>query len=188
MGLPTRNIRTNDENRALRAKFIENATSLLTKYAIPIETFVPKAIFEDNGEKYIKVYPTEASKGLDLYIELVTMNYEPVLSETGAREIRKWKYNPHYKDEYKNQVLMTVDVYLIPIAELLIITNETGSIPAKTENLQTKNIQTLSTVKGRSLTSDAKFSDMTLRDFFAILHKKPVSSKPWLNNLIEENP
>lgn len=184
MSLQTKNVRTNDENRALRAKFIEEATPILTKYNIPVENFVPKAIFEDNNEKYIKIYPGEVSKGLDLYVELVTLNYEPVLSAEGIREIRKWKYNPHYKDEYRlmTTAIMTGDVYLIPIIELEIISKENK----EETTIKTRNIPTLDTLKGKSLNTDAKYSEMTIRDYVAIKYKKPVSQKQWLNNLIEK--
>jgi hypothetical protein len=177
-GISTKTVRTNDENRALRAKFIESSLPILEKYNIPAESFVPKAIFEDNGEKYIKLYPGEAAKGKDLYIEFVTLNYEPILVDGNNREILVWKYNPHYKEEYRSHEVMTTEVYLIPILELTVVGNEKS-------NLKTTNIGTVTPVKGRSLMTDAPYSQMTIRDYFAIFHKKPVSSKPWLNELIK---
>jgi hypothetical protein len=36
-----------------------------------------------------------------------------------------------------------------------------------------------------TLTNDAPISDMTIRDLAAILLKKPVSKKEWLNELIK---
>jgi hypothetical protein len=33
--------------------------------------------------------------------------------------------------------------------------------------------------------SDAPYSEMTIRDYYAIQTGKPVSAKPWLNELIK---
>ena len=185
MTLSTKNIRSNDENRALRAKFIEEVTPILKENSIPLEKFIPKAVFEDNNETYVKLFPGELGKESDFYIELVTQNYEPLLSAEGVREIRYWKYNPHYKDEYKHQVLMTVDVYLIPILELPIVgSHKVETIKATPVKPVDNSGKDKIPPRGISLTKDAPYSSMTIRDYFAITHKKPVSFKPWLNELI----
>lgn len=183
--LQTRSVRTTDENRAKRSEFMEGAQPLLTKYNIPVEVFLPKAVVEENNEKFIRLYPMEIAKNSDLYIELVTLNYEPVRSSDGVREIRLWKYNPHYDAEYHKINILNSDVYLIPIAEMTVISKETEK--AAPVALKTKEVPTLDKVVGKSLLTDIPFNEMTVRDFVAIYYRKPLSRKKWLNDLITNN-
>lgn len=177
------NVQNITEKRALRSKFFDEASSILETYNIPSDIFLPKAIVDDGEEKYIKLYPAELARKSNFYIELVTTDYEPILSSNGNRQIRFWKFNPHYAEEYKKMTLSMVEIYLVPIIELVIINPEKSSSQPK---LQTKGITTLETVKGKSLNTDAPFNTMSIRDFVAILHKTPVSHKSWLNDLINK--
>jgi hypothetical protein len=93
-----------------------------------------------------------------------------------------WKlhFNPHWEDEY--DTTPTTDSalrYLIPVSELVKV-----KAPAKT--IATRSgVEITEFEEFSSLMDDAPVSDMTIRDLAAILLKKPVSSKSWLNDLVK---
>jgi hypothetical protein len=114
------------------------------------------------------LFPGELKSEKDIYIEKVSKEYEP---EDPERTLYKWKYNPHYRDEYETkQIGPTNDAcYIVPFNELIKVelNNEADEfdIPDPTEDLP--------------------ISELTIRDLTAILTSKPVSLKPWLNKIIK---
>ena len=90
----------------------------------------------------------------------------------------KWNYNPFYKEEYETTVPNEKgDVrYLIPVSELV-------KIEMGIENVETTALEDFADLMDPDL--DAPLSSMTVRDIAAILLKKPVSNKKWLNDLIK---
>lgn len=129
------------------------------------------------------------------------------------RPLFKCKHNPYFAEEYdvKEGTNSNGDNYLaytIPLSELTVIMSDGSEI---THNLYEKRKAeapreqiTLSVfpnfeeqfipklkVKTEELsldlpTEDEGMSEITIRDFAAIIWRKPVSSKTWLNDLIKQ--
>jgi hypothetical protein len=125
-------------------------------------------------------FKSELSKGEDIYTEYVSIALD---SEDPTRTLYKWSYNSFYDEEYE-----TTDAnanghvrYLIPVSELIKIKPETKT---ETKNTETQGLfPDFDDLMDSDL--DAPLSSLTVRDLAAILLKKPVSNKKWLNDLIK---
>jgi hypothetical protein len=136
---------------------------------IPDALFFPKMAYFPKGgdEKVLSFFPSELKKGYDIYTEFVSRDYE---AEDAERTLWKWSYNPHWEEEYE----ATPDAqprHLVPVRELVKVT-----APISSKN-------SLDLFSETQL--DCPLSEMTVRDLAAILLKKPVSNKDWLNDLVK---
>lgn len=136
---------------------------------IPDALFFPKMAYYPKGgdEKVLSFFPSELKKGYDIYTEFVSRDYE---TEDAERTLWKWSYNPHWEEEYE-QTPDAQPRYLIPVRELIKVTVPTVSHNAL--DLFSQDLQ------------DIPMSEMTARDLAAILLRKPVSNKAWLNELVK---
>lgn len=136
--------------------------------------FYPKMAYRPKGkdELYISFWPSELKKGADIYTEFVDRDYN---SEDISRSLYRWMYNPHWESEYeKTEPNAAGQIrYLIPVSELHKVRIDYSTLP--------KN--TLETMEGLN-EEDAPISDMTIRDFAAIITGRKISSKKWLNDLL----
>jgi len=91
----------------------------------------------------------------------------------------KWRYNPHYEEEYeKTEPAANGHFrYLVPISELVKIEFDVQ------ENTETGMFPNFEEIMDPDL--DSPISQLTIRDVAAILLKKPVSHKNWLNEIIK---
>jgi len=136
--------------------------------------YIPKMAYQptDLQGLHMGFFESELDHGQDVYTEKVSMALEP---EDDDRTLYKWRFNPHYKTEYATSEPMSNGHvrYFIPMDEMEIITMPTeAEIAAKEFNLIDPE-------------RDAPIDQLTCRDVAALLLKKPVSSKSWINELIE---
>jgi hypothetical protein len=88
----------------------------------------------------------------------------------------KWVFNPHWRTEY-DVIEATESIqerYMIPVSELRVV--------------QQPVAQTQKEIKLPTLDlgpTDEPFNMLTIRDLAAIMLKKPVSNKQWLNEIIK---
>jgi len=106
-------------------------------------------------------------------------------------------YNAAFEEEYE---LNEKGSYLVPIEELRSIDPQSIAVTKyasveSTENTEAivfttnanpnlKNVPVYNAPASMDM-SDAPYSEMTIRDYYAIHTGKPVSAKPWLNELIK---
>lgn len=156
------------EMRAFHQEFM-NQHSRGEKYY-----FYPKVPFmRSNGVRVIGMFRSELEKpDENVYIETINLKYEALDKQ---RTLYKLKYNPHFKDEYE---LVGNDRYNVPLDELEIV----WQLPAL--QTQTSEMPTLSLIYDSENIEDNNLSQMTIRDLAAIMLKKPVSNKQWLNELV----
>lgn len=141
--------------------------------------FIPKCAYPPKGmsELHIGFFQSEVKKGKDIYTEFTSIDLEP---EDSTRTLYKWRFNPHYEEEYEKTDPAPNGHfrYLIPVSELIKVEFEqpseaaTGGFPDFDEIMDPDN--------------DAPLSQITVRDLAAIMLKKPVSQKKWLNDLISK--
>jgi hypothetical protein len=166
--------------------------------------FILKNAYFISGKKgrFIQLFESEVSKEKDIYTEFVNKELAPDLTD---RPLFKLKYNPFYKEEYEMETKMTeegreYDVYIVSVSELKVILEDSSEInyslyesglyekvkvspfPDFEKEYLSKEI----TLDDILVGEDAPINDMTITDFAAIMWKKPVSNKLWLNTLIEK--
>lgn len=153
----------------------------------PKMAYVPKF----GKEKVISFFPSEISRGQDIYTEFVSRDYNP---EDPDRKLWVWKHNPFYETEYQTSEPhpVTGDVrYLIPIDELIQANAseiedemDPNYVPWK-EDDEPASLDFSKTLPDADL-GDIPLSEMTMRDYAAIHLNKPVSRKKWLNDIINQ--
>ena len=155
----------------------------------PQALFYPKMAYVPAGSdvKIISFYPSEVGKGEDIYTEFVSRDYS---SEDPDRKLWKWKYNPHYKDEYDTAEphAVTGDIrYIVPVDELqeIIVVAPWEPQPEEEEKEEIASVDFDAALPDPD--QDAPVSDMTMRDYAAIHLNKAVSRKSWLNEIINSN-
>lgn len=148
--------------------------------------FIPKCAYQPSGMEglHLGFFESELKRGAgaDIYTEFVSIDLDP---EDPDRNLYKLRYNPHYAEEY-----VTTEPnsnghvrYLIPVDELIkieypeIIEEDNEEYPSSLF----PDFELMDPDK------DAPLNRMTIKDLFAVMHKKPVSDKKWLNDLINKS-
>jgi hypothetical protein len=155
--------------------------------------FVPKVAYLDGKlkEKVVSFFPSEMKKGTDIYVEFTTRDLQ---IEDKERILYKWTYNPWYADEYQMSEPHNATAdrrYLIPISELIAFKKATSDDTVEETNPFSPKRYVSTKVKEEldfelpNADLDLPFDQLTIRDLAAILLKKPVSMKPWLNEIIK---
>lgn len=181
-----------DEKRQKISVMYKHHKSFLDKHEVQERNFIPKLFYQDKGELVVAMFPSEISREQDLYIENASISYDPLDEK---RTLYKYAYNPHYKDEYRQTDIvgsLQQPRYLVPVAELTIVSQSTEPVAT----LRTKEVMVA--VKEEKPTTAAReekpvkpedclMSEITVRDHLAMKYNKPISTKKWLNDLIEKN-
>lgn len=164
-------------SRELVAELREKHQEIFNQMGTPNVYFYPKMAYrpQDKDELYISLFPSELSKGDDIYTEFVNRDYIP---EDSNRTLWVLKYNPFWKEEYEETQSMNSSTvrYLVPVSELTKVNVTTKVMDA----------DPFKSLVDYAL-DDCPLSEMTIRDFATVLLKKPLSNKQWLNKLIVEN-
>lgn len=147
------------------------------KQGIPDAYFTGKVGYVPPGknELHIGLFYNEISKGEDVYIEMASQTYE---IEDPERKLYKYSYNAHFNDEYDLSLPGSngVQRYLVPVGELIKVEK---SIPKKVEQIRLD-------IGIEDPEFDTPIESMTVRDLAAIMLNKPVSTKKWLNDIINK--
>jgi len=139
--------------------------------------FIPKCAYPPPGksEYHIGFFLSEIKKGKDIYTEFSSIELEP---EDPDRTLYKWRYNPHFEEEYDTTEPSSNGHvrYLVPVSELIpiVFEKEEESAPAIFPDFE----------EIMDPDADSPLNQITLRDLAAIMLKKPVSHKKWLNDII----
>lgn len=148
-------------------------------------SLIPKLAYRPSGktELYVSFFYSEISKGQDVYLEFTDRNNVP---EDPERTLYLWKFNPHFEEEYEKTEPTegTGHVrYLVPVEELKVIKKYSPEAMITTEKeVKLKPALDFSLPNPET---DPPFNEMTIRDLAAIMLGKPVSNKPWLNDIIK---
>lgn len=144
--------------------------------------YFPKMFYRPYGKTdlHVAFFASEINKGEDVYIEPASKDLIP--DDLLGRPLFKWKFNPHFEAEYDrtepNPVTGHVR-FLIPVEEFVTIEKVSVKPPA-TKKVKQETID----FDLADANEDLPLDQLTLRDLAAILLKKPVSKKEWLNKLI----
>lgn len=167
MSLDTSNINSGSTAKEKIAILRKKHQPYFEKMGIPDAIFIPKMIYGD--PLIFIVWPSEFRLKQDIYFEKTGKNFE---SEDSERNLYVLKFKETFDTDYYKVPHGTDFKYVIPFNQaekIFSIDEEEFSLGIPDPN------------------EDAPFSELMIRDIAAILWKKPVSQKAWLNNLINKN-
>ena len=141
--------------------------------------FIPKMAYKPatKDEKHITFFASELERAeyydvpKNVYTEFICIEYIP---EDAKRTLYMWIFNPHWRTEY-DVIEATESIqerYMIPVSELRIVQQAAAQKEIKLPALDLGP-------------TDEPFNMLTIRDLAAIMLKKPVSNKQWLNEIIK---
>lgn len=144
------------------------------------------AFYDKQARNVVGIFASEFKRENGFYFELITREFDPVDEN---RTLYRIPYNPSFDDEYE---MNEKGSYLVPIEELRMVTPASVAISGPSALLDQPKSRTASTSTAKSTPSyrapepigDAPYSEMTIRDYYAIHTGRPVSTKTWLNELI----
>ena len=152
------------------------------------------------------------SKTKEVYVE--NIDYRDMSRRDSKYILYKWTYNPYWNDESEGYERITITSrngdtfikYAIPIEEFEIVGEglefwERYKTVAQQEELPLFDMSSISGVKPTHEPIDqasafgklpddegmsTRFSDLTARDLYALMHRRPISSIPGINEFINK--
>lgn len=163
-------------------KLREKHQPILDRLGVPKALFYPKMAYKPKGksELFITFFTNELKKRSDIFTEFVSRDYDP---EDEDRSLFLWRFNPHWESEYECTEANEFGNkrYYVPVSELIKVNAEFLTDHA----VETQDLFSSAAPPWLS-GMDAPLSEMTVKDLAAILLKKPVSEKDWLNKIITD--
>ena len=177
--------------KALKTKEIRDYNvDLISDLGISYYDFNMKTQFYDEQARLVVgIFPSEFKKTKGFFFELIDSDLIPVDPE---RKVYRVPFNSAVEEEYE---LNAKGSYLVPIEELKVVHRSsiaiskmsafTGTDDSVFKVTQKAQESAGSIPKAPALMEDAPYSDMTIRDYYAVHTNRPVSAKGWLNDLIK---
>lgn len=160
--------------------------SLIEDLGISPYDFNMKTQFYDEQRRLVVgIFPSEFKKPKGFYFELIDSDLRPIDPE---RKVYRIPQSDSFEEEYE---LNAKGSYLVPIEELRVVNRSSVAISKYSavangpdDDFKVTSQARLNVPKAPAPMEDAPYSEMTIRDYFAIQTGKPVSTKMWLNDLI----
>lgn len=110
---------TSEERKEKVAEMRKYHEATFNALGIPGAYFVCKHPHRPEGmdDKHIGFYESELSKGDNIYLEMVNMNYTPA---DASRQLYKFEHNPNYAADYK----VKKEQFLVPVLELKVVPHQ----------------------------------------------------------------
>lgn len=145
--------------------------------------------YDKHGKVVVGIFASEFKKEKGFYFELIDRKLEPADPE---RKVYRVAPSSSFEEEYE---LNEKGSYLVPLEELRVVNKQAVAISNASAVIATDHVTEKTTFKANKTSvqayrapaamEDAPYSEMTIRDYYAIHTGKPVSAKPWLNELIK---
>ena len=176
---PTQKLSTEERKKRIQDLYeFQMDKFMAEKVSEPL--FIPKMAYKPamKDENHITFFASEIERAeyydvpKNIYTEFISSEYIP---EDPKRTLYKWIFNPHWRTEY-DVIEATESIqerYMIPVSELRVVIVAVAKQPE---------------IKLPALDlgpTDEPFNMLTIRDLAAIMLKKPVSNKNWLNEIIK---
>jgi hypothetical protein len=185
---------SDDERAKYKAKKLKEIrdynSDIITDLVIsPFDFNMKTQFYDEQARLVVGIFPSEFKKMKGFFFELIDSDLNPADPE---RKVYRVPFNSAFEEEYE---LNSKGSYLVPIEELKVVHRSsvaiskmsafTGTDESVFKVTQKAQEAAVHIPKAPSLMEDAPYSDMTIRDYFAIQFLKPVSAKGWLNELIK---
>lgn len=141
------------------------------------------AFYNKQGSNVVGIFASEFKRDNGFYFELVDRYLNPL---DPNRTVYKIPLNPAFEQEYE---MNEKGSFLVPVEELRVVNATSVAISGPSAVSDTPVGQAFnkpSIGKAPATIEDEKITEMSIRDFYAILHNKPVSKRTWLNDLINK--
>jgi hypothetical protein len=159
--------------------------SLINDLGINRTDFNMKMPFYDQqGRMVVGIFASEFRKEKGFFFELINRSLDPADPE---RKVYRVPPSSSYEEEYE---LNEKGSYLVPLEELRVVNEQAVAISklsAVTASDKILSKKVVEAYKAPAPMEDAPYSEMTIRDYYAIQSGKPLSAKVWLNELIKNN-
>lgn len=146
--------------------------------------YIPKLFYKpreiDAQEPYVAFFTSEVVKGQDIYTEDSESENTPRDPE---RRLYKWRFNPRYKEEYQKLETNGSVRYFVPVSELILVKVNSPDVKVEEANGKQLSLEILKTDDSE----DMLLKEASIRDLAAILWKKPISNKAWVNQLVNNH-
>jgi len=141
--------------------------------------------YDQQGRMVVGIFASEFKKEKGFFFELINRSLDPADPE---RKVYRVAPSNSFDEEYE---LNEKGSYLVPIEELRVVNPSSVAISkssavTSSDSILKSNLSGIA-YKAPAPMEDAPYSDMTIRDYYAIHTGKPVSAKQWLNDLIKNN-
>jgi hypothetical protein len=142
--------------------------------------------YDQKARMVVGIFASEFKKDKGFFFELVTRQLDPADEE---RKVYRVAPSGSYEEEYE---LNEKGSYLVPVEELRVVNPDSVAISKSSAVTASDNFlkgtqPLVERYKAPAPMEDAAYSEMTIRDYYAIHSGKPVSAKNWLNDLIKNN-
>jgi hypothetical protein len=141
--------------------------------------------YDQQGRMVVGIFASEFRKEKGFFFELINRSLDPADSE---RKVYRVPPSGSFDEEYE---LNEKGSYLVPLDELRVVNEQSAAISKASAVTSSDRVlkPSLSEVayKAPAPMEDAPYTEMTIRDYYAIHTGKPVSGKYWLNELIKNN-
>jgi hypothetical protein len=145
--------------------------------------------YSSTGQMVVGIFASEFKKEKGFFFELVTRGLEPINNE---RTVYRVQPSETFQDEYE---LNEKGSYLVALDELRTVNPQSVAISKSSAVTSSDRFNTKQAIaptapevlyKAPAPMEDLPYSEMTIRDYYAIHTGKPVSVKTWLNELIKQ--
>ena len=174
--------------KALKTKEMRDYNvDLITDLGISLYDFNMKTQFYDEQRRLVVgIFPSEFKKTKGFFFELIDSDLNPTDSD---RKVYRVPPSNSFEEEYE---LNAKGSYLVPIEELKVVHRSSVAISKMSAFTGTDETVFKVTQKAQEAIpkapapmEDAPYSEITIRDYYAIHTNRPVSAKGWLNDLIK---
>jgi hypothetical protein len=159
----------------------------------PLDFNMKMPFYDKHGRYVVGIFSSEFLKDKGFFFELVTRELDPLEAD---RKVYRIARNDNFKEEFE---MNEKGSFLVPVDELRIVNPQSVAISKQSAVFSNDKLFTSKPVQEQPAPQpqpvynskpqppvelDAPYSEMTIRDYMAIQTGKPVSLKPWLNDLL----
>lgn len=144
----------------------------------PLDFNMKKSFYDKQGREVVGIFGSEFRKEKGFFFELISSDLDPIDPQ---RKVYRVPPTGSYEEEYE---LNPKNSYNVPLEELRVVNPQSVAI-SKISAVTSSDHFDFTKEKKLFSTNDAPYNEMTIRDYVAIHTGKPVSLKPWLNELVK---
>jgi hypothetical protein len=154
----------------------------------PYDFNMKSQFYDEQRRLVVGIFPSEFKKTKGFFFELIDSDLNAIDPD---RKVYRIPPTSSFEEEYE---LNAKGSYLVPIEELKVVHRSSVAISKIGAFTGTENNQSVFKLTQKAQENiprapapmeDAPYSELTIRDYYAIHSNRPVSAKGWLNDLIK---
>lgn len=197
--MSTLHLMSDEQKSAYKAQKLKDIrdyhSDLINDLQITMYDFNMKSKFRDEqGRLVVGLFASEFRKPKGFFFEMVDSDLNPI---DPNRTVYRVPPSDSYAEEYE---MNSRGSFLVPVDELRVVNPSSVAISRSSAVTSSDDIIGKSQVIAKSQVppkpdklfgnasqteEDCPYSEMTIRDYYAMMSGRPVSNKKWLNDLIK---